>query len=1329
MDLHHRKRGYTEIATVSELTLKVEVQGDQLKVLSAQLNEIGKGGQKAGADAGKGFDTLRTKVKGTFDEIINFKNALLGIAAATGVVAFLSKITNDVAKLGNQLDLASRKTGLTSETLDKLRIIGKETNVSLEAITDSMRFLNIALSDLQTGGGSEGAIVLQEIAKQAKISTADLTDLNVVLPLVADAFFQITDAATQAQVAQALFGKSSSDVAILLEDFRVKGDQVKSVMSPGIVDASKQYEQASRDLGNTLEELTIKIGSRLLPALSSILESLNKLSVQEIPFLFTPLGALVHTFQNLGKQTKEAATGQDKLTESTKKGTTSLQDALETKFKDINASKAQAKGMREATSATDTLNDSLKKQIEQLQKANETFGLGKAALLAYEVATLKAKGASAALVEQFEALGKSLLFKETLASAVTAFGELEKELVVKPFEDLQGFMQNALKDITDNIKEETDLWTFIFADTFSTIIDNFTNFFVEGIFDGFDDITSFLKNLGKTVVGSILGTFNTLTAQIIGGLFKPGAPGVPGLAPGVPGALFGVSGITGQAGGVLGGLATALPNLFGSFAKFIPIIGTAIGFIGSIIPTIIGLFQSKPRGDITVGFVDKAKTQLATVAQILEAAGDLEGDLAQLVFRGGFRKVGFPGGFDAVRKILAEQATQVIESIQQTLGTLPTQLSKDLNTLLLETQLEVRGRLNEFHFKGKTVGDALKKFLEGEFQAEFIFSLNSFFSVALAGLGVNVEAAQKFVSDQLATFEGLKSREARAAFGKEFLAQFQIFVDAFNFLNDNLGDTISVAINQINSLSDQLGFEGIPTIEELKVKLRELFEAAELDPETIGKFIQLRNAIVQMGSAITGAIGNIVSFIDSLNAKITSLGGSSVSTSGALFEAIDATRALLEGGGLSLEEREALLRQMDALTDQLFAQGEQTAQIQDQQTNINQSRSDALEREKRAIQDIARVRLDALEEELQIAEDLTSLSEDIRLNIQDLTLGSASIDTPLERLTATQARIDELFGELSRAAPGDRADIGREIQDLLNTMLGTAGEAFQTPSPEFRDTFRNVIEQLEALQEMVEPARSVEEISAEIQAVNERMEEQLERIDRQIESARNVAQSIGQTQIQQTNKYSDEARAYYEYIRGEAVKILEARLQQLRDLGIGNLDSLNTMEAIGVTQIQVLREIRDGILGQTQQEAQQATQQVQQTQQATQKIVQSIANPTTTSPLGGIPTTSVIYPSPLLASTTTSPISAANPRTTNPLGGVTFAQSGFHGFLDRDRLFMAHRGERVDIEPQRGRRERTVNLNFSFSGGADKRGGREAAAEFIRTIKYDSEVRRLLGLN
>ncbi|HEY7536006.1 MAG TPA: hypothetical protein VH878_08665, partial [Thermodesulfobacteriota bacterium] len=578
----------------------------------------------------------------------------------------------------------------------------------------------------------------------------------------------------------------------------------------------------------------------------------------------------------------------------------------------------------------------------------------------------------------------------------------------------------------------------------------------------------------------------------------------------------------------------------------------------------------------------------ASVREILEAANDVTGTLAQELVRINLRGTKLPEGKQKLREQILGLLENTIHQIQDIIFQLPADLADTLNKLLLETKLTANNKLFQFQADGKKLKKELEQLLSGTIRAGMIFGLNSFFTAMLTSLGVNVKSANDFVQGKLDEFLNTKGKEERAALGQEFLRNIQTFVDAFNFLNDNLNDSVSKAIAQINSLSQDLGFEGIPTIDELKASLKELFEAAELDPDTIQKYLDLRNAIVGLAVSLTQSIGELVSFIDSLNTKIAALGGSTTDTSGAVKTSIDTLKALLEAGGLSPEEKQSILQQMSGLVDQ-WVQQQTTAQetviqgnrdVVEAQIKGIQDSIDALQEQKKLIQENARAQIDnlnaekeRLNDELRIQQQLLDLSESIKQNIQDLILGPQSIDTSFQRLTQAQGIISGLFAQLQTATPEQKIGIGKQAQDLLNDLLSIGGEAFQQPSLESRDLFRSVIEQLEDLQDLVGPTRSIEEINASIEAIdqqivdiNTQMEASLASIDAQTDALRNqidqLRDTIVDTQTIQTQimgPAAEEAKAYYEFIRDEATKILDLRLQQLADLGIDNLGSLTTM--------------------------------------------------------------------------------------------------------------------------------------------------------------------------
>jgi len=924
-------------------------------------------------------------------------------------------------------------------------------------------------------------------------------------------------------------------------------------------------------------------------------------------------------------------------------------------------------GDKDAEEATKNLNDALEQQIAVLERSIAIYGLAERAILEYDVAQIVAAGGSKEFAEEVLKLDAELRkLKETTEAMGSVFLALEQEFIptfkeaeeaaIETFGAIDTFIGNVASNINTAI-----------ADALFEATNNFKNFadIVTALFDGLKrSVFQFIATLvSKPFLDALNNLFGRPTTGVgvgsllsglpgIGGLFGGGG-GLGGIAGGVQtleqqfvssqaslfgqvGGLFGIlgSGLAGAGigslvgggstggtiGGALGGIggafagaalsSTAIGAALGTLIP-VPILGTILGaVIGGLLGSVIGdLFGGgSPFARINIGEVED---RIATVGDFLTAAEDATSEFAQDLIRIKASQLG-AGGADAIREILLEQTTELIEGIQKTINQLPADIAEQLNEAFLSTELidvdPNQPRFAGINFNGEEAAKRLEKLLAGdfsEFQGEMVGTFLNFFEETAVILGVLPEAAEKIFDDFLERFREVSGdTEATQALGLEVLQQFQLFVDVFNILEGNMNDVFQTVISNIQRLSEELGLiddsgsQVIPTLQQVDDALRELFVTGELTAELAADFIALRSAIISLRLELTAAIGSLVAFIDTLNAQIVNLGGTAFDTSGALGLSIDALKDLATNEALTLEEREAALTQLNNQIDQLAAQRLAAQQAEAQlQANSLRARADAinsqisaLQSQKTLEQDIARDKIDALNEELRIVQQLEGLVDSIQQNILDLTLSSQSPFTVFERLDIARTEIARLFEELATATDIEKIGIGQEIQDLLNTLNKLGGEAFQQPSLEFRDTFREVINQLEALQALVEPARSVEEINASIEQIEQESQAILDSIDAQIESLRSQQASL-QNQanaiLAQANTLTAAGNAdlleLKEFIRDEAIKILELRLEQLALLGkeaiTTELEGLQAIVDISEEQLTVLRAIEVGITG------------------------------------------------------------------------------------------------------------------------------------------------------
>lgn len=810
-------------------------------------------------------------------------------------------------------------------------------------------------------------------------------------------------------------------------------------------------------------------------------------------------------------------------------------------------------------------------------------------------------------------------FAKNTSSTAEEVGKLGNNL-----EGAGGAAADSFEEGVEKSSRALDSLGVFAADIAANIADTFSDLLFNVFKGNFDSI----GDLWKGLLDTMLRTFTDFAAGIItnpirvslegflsgsgGGDGKGGSGGVPGL--GIfssIGDLFKEGGSLGFVGDLFreGGALASIGNLFaeGGPLAFIGSIGKVLGPIGAVaslaftgISIIKGLLKKSPRLDLDFDQLrDDAGKSLGVAAQVFQF---LDEDVFNndIFSRSVSRQAGLGLG-DQLPDVIREAIEGQINAIQDIINQLPSELAVQLNDALLNTSVdiesEIKGdRLLEFD-ETKKIAEKFQQFIEGDLQARFIFSIREFFVGAFESLGVLGDSAQSFVDQQFEEFQNLSGREARAEFGQEFLGNFQTLVDAFNVLNDNGVDSIGATVNQVKNLSNTLGFEAVPSIDELDRGLEELISAAELDPELIQDFLDLRAAILQVQSAILSSISSIIGNISSLNSTIVSLGGSLFDLTGFINQGLDASLGILGQEGLSLDDQEAVLDQALGFANQLLAEEQAIFQRQQEQARraaearaesqrrAIESQIDGLEKERDLINENFDARLDALQEELQIAEEFARLNESILQTLESIVFSPESVFTSIEQVGLTQSEIAGLQGELAGTSDPERqVEIAGQLEEAFERLFGLAGDAFGVGSPEFTAIFDQVTGGLTDLAELTETrSRSVEEINAEIEALNAQRNQILEAIDQRIDAAQERLSNIQTQNVEATFQASSRVREVFELIRDEYIRIFEERMAQLEEVSeLGfetEISALNALVAVEDESLIALRSIESILSG------------------------------------------------------------------------------------------------------------------------------------------------------
>ena len=234
-----------------------------------------------------------------------------GAAIAAGYGIF--KLTKSVAEQAHEIERASQKTGLTTDTLQELQYAAKKTQTPFEAVVGGMR--KVAMIAQQAAHGNKAA---KQSFKELGVDGIDPTTkkLKSMDQLSVEALFALADLEDGTQkvaLAQKFFGRSGVEMLALLREGRydlaaMMGDAKKSMLSPEEVRQGNELNKSLRSLDATVERLKKRLGVALIPVVRDVAQKLEKWVAANAAVIATKIPEFV---DKLVKALKEMFNGVD----------------------------------------------------------------------------------------------------------------------------------------------------------------------------------------------------------------------------------------------------------------------------------------------------------------------------------------------------------------------------------------------------------------------------------------------------------------------------------------------------------------------------------------------------------------------------------------------------------------------------------------------------------------------------------------------------------------------------------------------------------------------------------------------------------------------------------------------------------------------------------------------------------------------------------------------------------------------------------------------------------------------------------------------------------
>ncbi len=276
---------------------------DQIKV---QITADDSGLKTGASDAAASVDKLKGSLSGVSGGAAGAGEGLAGAAAAASTFAsslsgiaeiaggvfgglelqqFFDRFKQGIefaifgtAELGEQLSNMSMATGMSVDTLQRMRTAAQLTGTDFGTLQRSVSELSIKLLELQSGSQDK---TLESAMSVLGLSASDLSDANTALDNIAAALHRVgISEQSIGAVGELLGGRGGSRLIPILEkldEANQKFTDLNLALDPGQVQAAANAAESFHMFSAEFERAGEGLGITVLPALTKVTDALTKL--------------------------------------------------------------------------------------------------------------------------------------------------------------------------------------------------------------------------------------------------------------------------------------------------------------------------------------------------------------------------------------------------------------------------------------------------------------------------------------------------------------------------------------------------------------------------------------------------------------------------------------------------------------------------------------------------------------------------------------------------------------------------------------------------------------------------------------------------------------------------------------------------------------------------------------------------------------------------------------------------------------------------------------------------------------------------------------------
>jgi hypothetical protein len=168
----------------------------------------------------EGSEEMAASVEGLTGSIEGLLAPLAAITALFEAFHFITEAIESTNEYGEQVRIASQKTGVAVEELQALQAAAYLADIDVTELTSGLGKLSKNLQEVATGGKGPAATAMTALGISATDATGKLRPMEDVMKDVAEKFATMEDGTTKTALAMDLFGRSGANLIPFLNEGR-----------------------------------------------------------------------------------------------------------------------------------------------------------------------------------------------------------------------------------------------------------------------------------------------------------------------------------------------------------------------------------------------------------------------------------------------------------------------------------------------------------------------------------------------------------------------------------------------------------------------------------------------------------------------------------------------------------------------------------------------------------------------------------------------------------------------------------------------------------------------------------------------------------------------------------------------------------------------------------------------------------------------------------------------------------------------------------------------------------------------------------------------------